>query len=540
MLKRNLLYFILLGGLFIPLSGQTCPPADTTSVEPLQNYWNIPYQNNWNGLEVMTWNVEQFPLSGNTLNYVNEIISDLLPDVINFQEITDLNQFNALATSLPAYQFIHTDYAASGGYNLDLGIAVRRDCVSISGYTTLFPADGYIFAGRYPLKAGLVWGCGEATLNFQMICVHFKCCNDGFDRRLAAAETLRDYIHDQVANQGVENIIVAGDFNDEINEPEQNNSLWPLVNDPSEVYFVTTPIVDDNGQQSFPWYWNPSFLDHILISSGLFDENSGGTVQTLRIDDYTGSNTYQNNISDHRPVIWRIPLAAVCFPDGLVINEIMNNPSAVSDTYGEWFELFNNGSETFDLNGLILRDNDSDQHTITRPGGLFMAPGEYLVLGRNGDPALNGGIQMDYVYDNLNLGNTWDELIIQHPGGNIIDAVAWDNGATFPDPSGASMMLTDPALDNSIGSNWTTSTLPMADGDLGTPGQENTGSVGCSSSGEVTGDGVVNVADLVAIVGYITGSMEFSGLQLCEGDVNQDDTINVVDLVLIVDYILSP
>ncbi len=533
-------FLFFCGWLLFPLSGQTCPPPDTTAVNPLQNSWTIPYQNNWNGLEIMTWNVEQFPLSSNTLNYVNEIISDLLPDVINFQEITNLTVFNQLAASLSAYEFIHTDYAASGGYNMDLGMAVRRDCVSIEGYGTLFPGESYNFAGRFPLKANLTWGCGEAALSFQMICVHLKCCDDGFNRRLAATQLMRDYIYNQMMNQGQENIIVAGDFNDEINEPVQNNSLWPLVNDPDEVYFTTTPIVNDNNQQSFPWYWNPSFLDHVLISSGLFNENSIGTVQTLRIDDYTGSNTYRNNVSDHRPVIWRIPLTSIGIPTGLVINEIMNNPSAVSDSYGEWFELFNTGSETIDLNGLILRDDGTDQHTITQTGGLLLASGGYLVLGRNGDPALNGAVQTDYVYSNINLSNTWDELIIQHPTGVIIDAVAWDNGASFPDPTGASMMLIDPDLDNAIGSNWTTSALPMADGDMGTPGGVNNGVSGCSPAGEVTGDGAVNVADLVAIVGYITGSVVFDDQQLCQADVNQDSLINVVDLVLIVDYILSP
>ena len=71
---------------------QECPPADTVVVVSQQNNWNIPYINSWNELEVMTWNLKQFPISQSTINNVEEIISDMLPDVINFQEVWDLEQ----------------------------------------------------------------------------------------------------------------------------------------------------------------------------------------------------------------------------------------------------------------------------------------------------------------------------------------------------------------------------------------------------------------------------------------------------------------
>ena len=77
--------------------GQDCPPADTIQVSPPQDLWGIPNQNNWNGLEVMTWNVQEFPTSSNTVNYVSEIISDILPDIIAFQEISDIPDYENLA-----------------------------------------------------------------------------------------------------------------------------------------------------------------------------------------------------------------------------------------------------------------------------------------------------------------------------------------------------------------------------------------------------------------------------------------------------------
>ena len=133
------------------LMGQDCPPADTIQVNPPQDLWGILNQNNWNGLEVMTWNVKEFPLSSNTENYVSEIMSDILPDIIAFQEIGDIPNYENFASMNPAYNFIHTNYNSE--VNPDLGIAVRNDCVEINNYTTLFSSEVWAFAYRYPLKA---------------------------------------------------------------------------------------------------------------------------------------------------------------------------------------------------------------------------------------------------------------------------------------------------------------------------------------------------------------------------------------------------
>ena len=337
---------------------QDCPPTDTVQVEPPQNLWSIPYENSWDGLEVMTWNVKEFPLSSYTVNYITEIISDILPDVIVFQEISDIQDYENFSSMNPAYDFIHTNYGSE--VNPDLGMAVRSDCVEIVNYTTLFSSEGWAFAYRYPLKAELGWSCGDAAITIQLINIHFKAFDEGFNQRLAASQVLADYIQYNIS----ENIIVAGDFNDEIDEPEGSNSLWPLVSDPNS-FFTTTPIVGNSYYNSFPWGMYSSFIDHILISAELFDENTlSGEAQTLRIDDYTSSSTYQNYISDHRPVLWKILIDVIDMSTGLVINEIMNNPVNVSDSYGEWFEVTNTGPDTIDMNGLTLKDDGGDQHTI--------------------------------------------------------------------------------------------------------------------------------------------------------------------------------
>ena len=53
------------------------------------------------------------------------------------------------------------------------------------------------------------------------------------------------------------------------------------------------------------------------------------------------------------------------------------------------------------------------------------------------------------------------------------------------------------------------------------------------------GDGIVNVVDVVKLVGHILGTSPLGGFLLCEGDLNGDSVVNVVDVVGIVNIILG-
>ena len=166
---------------------------------------------------------------------------------------------------------------------------------------------------------------------------------------------------------------------------------------------------------------------------------------------------------------------AVVVPPQIVINEIMQNPSAVSDSSGEYFELFNAGDEDIDINGWTVSDNDSDSFVIDNGGPLIVSAGGYVVLANNADTATNGGVVADYEYSGMFLSNGADELVLTTPDGLEVDRVEWDGGPGFPDPNGASMELIDPDLDNNVGANWTTAEDSFGDGDLGTPGASNDG-----------------------------------------------------------------
>ena len=163
------------------------------------------------------------------------------------------------------------------------------------------------------------------------------------------------------------------------------------------------------------------------------------------------------------------------FAQGLAITEIMQNPSAVNDSDGEWFEIFNSGDIELDLNGWTIKDADTDNHTIS--SSLIINPGEYKVLSINSNSSTNGGLTVDYQYSDVTLANGADELVLINTNDTVFDSVVYDGGpdagGTFPDPTGASMALQSPELDNNVSSNWTESTLQFGDGDYGTPGMPN-------------------------------------------------------------------
>ena len=57
--------------------------------------------------------------------------------------------------------------------------------------------------------------------------------------------------------------------------------------------------------------------------------------------------------------------------------------------------------------------------------------------------------------------------------------------------------------------------------------------------GDVNGDDTLNVLDIVQIVNYVLGTIEFSDSQILSADVNGDSLVNVLDIVTLVNMILT-
>jgi len=169
------------------------------------------------------------------------------------------------------------------------------------------------------------------------------------------------------------------------------------------------------------------------------------------------------------------PAGAIAYGE-LLITEIMANPSALSDTEGEWFEVFNNSDHIINLQNLVLERDDINRHVIA--DAIELAPAGYYILARTD---LASEATNSYTYGSaITLSNTGAVLSIYNEGsesdpGALIFSL--DYGETgFPEGTGASICL-DPnlinALDAILGSSWCTSTSVYSTGDYGTPGTVN-------------------------------------------------------------------
>jgi hypothetical protein len=161
------------------------------------------------------------------------------------------------------------------------------------------------------------------------------------------------------------------------------------------------------------------------------------------------------------------------------------------------------------------------------------------------------GVIVDY-FDITPFGGP-HSFTIQDAGGNNVDFVVWPTSGAYQDgfditatalnvltqtPFGVyEVQITgelgafcddDEQLD--ISSEWQITVEYETDIIVGTGVEE------CLVNGDVTGDGIVNVVDIVQVVSLILGGSE--GYSQC-GDMNNDDLLNVVDIVSIVSIILG-
>jgi len=161
----------------------------------------------------------------------------------------------------------------------------------------------------------------------------------------------------------------------------------------------------------------------------------------------------------------------------VVISELMVDPDAVYDKYGEWVELANLTPAWISLEGVTLSDEGVDGVTLT---GILLEPWGFVVLCADDDSWSNGGADCDgdYEYDTLGGGfamsNTEDEVILTKPNGKVLDRVAWKNSEWAA--TGASMGVDPDALDHEDNDDlgaWCDQFNFLQGGDSGNPGQEN-------------------------------------------------------------------
>ena len=258
-------------------------------------------------LDVMTWNVENYPKHTQTNSYLIDIINQINIDIISFQEIENQNAFNNLINQLDGNW---VGYRADPGSNWgELSYAINLDEIVINNIYNILSEDAYFFAYREPYVVEFT----HQGIDYIIINNHFKCCGDEYldlnntsdeeYRRLIASQLLEEYIDE---NLGSERVIVLGDLNDSLTDNQSNNVFWGFLNS-DNFLFADYDIADGpSNNWSYPTW--PSHIDHIIITDELFSDFENSDVLTFKVDDYLsgGWNSYENYISDHRPVFMRM------------------------------------------------------------------------------------------------------------------------------------------------------------------------------------------------------------------------------------------
>ena len=265
---------------------------------------DIPTLGKEGTLDIMTWNMERFPLKGDsTMQAVAEIIEDLDVDIIGVQEVIKIGDFSKMMSWLSDYDFILSKHSSF----LEQAIIYKKNMFTILGQDEPFAMDDYFFAGRPPLVVDFLYHCGDVKQKICIVNMHLKCCGDGLYRRQQSMKQLHGFLTNKIKT-GNKNIVVIGDWNDELQDTGIYQSFNSFIDDKINFLFVTEKIVNDPKQQSYPTW--PSFLDHILISSGYFDIfQEAGVIRSVNIDEWIGGwSKYENLISDHRPILLSMPL----------------------------------------------------------------------------------------------------------------------------------------------------------------------------------------------------------------------------------------
>lgn len=161
----------------------------------------------------------------------------------------------------------------------------------------------------------------------------------------------------------------------------------------------------------------------------------------------------------------------------IIINEIMYNPKAVSDSVGEYVELYNWGKCAIDITGWTLESSSGGKTTIQEEEkGFIIEPYNYFLLARSLNSNENGGLPDPDIKLTLSLNNSGVySLILKDQNGKEIDKVDY-MGSNPPFPvckEGVSLELIAPLLDNNVSTSWGCAQISYGNGDFGTPKNKN-------------------------------------------------------------------
>lgn len=260
--------------------------------------------------EIVTWNIQNFPKSEQTVTYAAGIISGIDPDLVALQEIKSDSAFFALVNLLNETNG-SIDWsgfkANSDEWDQDLAFIYKAETVKVEQVYEIFNdnEDNYIFP-----RSPLVIKFRYQEIPIVAVNNHLKAMSgeENEIRRRLAIEKLKLYFEDNFHH---DNLILLGDLNDHLTDPKQENVFQLFLDDSQNYRFADYFIAaDTTADWSYPYWKYRGHIDHILISNELFDEfdSKSSDIKTITVDKYMqgGEDARYKYITDHRPVALKL------------------------------------------------------------------------------------------------------------------------------------------------------------------------------------------------------------------------------------------
>lgn len=304
--------------------------GDTSNPYELPNAVNY---NIANQVEVVTWNIRQFPQHSTSVDYVKNLLEKWNADIYFFQEINSESSLITMVNSMPNYSYVVDEESG----NLGFALVYKNEYITYNSKNELWADtanndDGdsdyennaaYQFADRPPMESYLTWTDGTKSIDLYVIGVHYKCCgDDSYDasdtgdettRRHHASLLLTDYI---INNRSNDNVIVLGDFNNTGSQSIVNPTLSPFTDqnnyDSATSFKMTDLSILQGPATGYSWQgWTSSYsaahFDHIIINQSMFTVDATSATSVIALPTETGlsNSNVSNRISDHQPVMYR-------------------------------------------------------------------------------------------------------------------------------------------------------------------------------------------------------------------------------------------
>jgi endonuclease/exonuclease/phosphatase family metal-dependent hydrolase len=255
-------------------------------------------------IEIATWNLQNFPKKGEqTIGSLLGLIPQLDLDIYAIQEVEDTASFRLMLSALTGFDGVYSADVYGGNSYQKTAIIHKTATVSLSNVHQLFWSSDSVV--RPPMEMDVDAACRGRTFGFRLIVLHLKAGTDysDFAQRRATCRLLKEHIDSELAAGRDSDFVVAGDWNDKLDDPPEENVFQAFLDDSTDYRFLTLPLAGNSYHGS---YIGGDLIDHLLATRGALGEYGNGSTTTLRLDDQMPE--YEQRISDHRPVVSKFML----------------------------------------------------------------------------------------------------------------------------------------------------------------------------------------------------------------------------------------